>query len=52
MAHLATLGTVDLQRLRECFEYELTVEPENRDRIEEILDFIGRTLKEKLAPKN
>ena len=48
-AHLQTLGTVDLQRLRECFEYEYQVEPDNRDRINEILTFIADVLKEKLC---
>lgn len=47
-AHLQTLGTFDLQRLRDCFEYEYKTEPDNRDRIEEILNFIAEVLKEKL----
>lgn len=47
-AHLSTFNTYDLQRLRDCFEYEYQVEPENRERIQEILDFIGDALKVKL----
>lgn len=46
--HLKTLGTTDLQRLRQCFEYELTLKSSDNARVNEILDFIGVVLKEKL----
>lgn len=46
--HLQTLGTRDLQRLRECFEYELTIRADDKDRIEEILEYIEKVLREKL----
>ncbi len=46
--HLQSLEVFELQRLRECFEYEYSTEPENRERIREILDTIEETLRQKL----
>ena len=46
--HLNTLEVSELRRLRECFEYEYSTEPENRVQIREILDSIEEILRVKL----
>lgn len=45
--HLSAFNIYDLERLKECFEYEYSIEPENRDAINEILDCIKTAIKDK-----
>lgn len=45
--HLKKQNVYDLERLRECFNYELKIEPENKDAIEEILESIEQILQER-----
>ena len=45
--YIRDFNIYDLERLKVCFEYELKIEPENKDRIEEILGCINDALAEK-----
>ena len=45
--HLSTFNIYDLERLKECFEYEYSIEPENRDAISEILKSIKTAIEDK-----
>ena len=45
--HLSEMSLYDLYRLRECFSYSYRVEPDNRDRIQDILDHIDVVIEHK-----
>lgn len=44
---LRDLNLYDLERLRECFTYELSIEPENEEDLKEILQFIMQEIETK-----
>ncbi len=45
---LQELNLYDLERLRECFKYELSIEPENEEDLTEILQFIMQEIDKKV----
>ena len=45
--HLSMMQLYDLYRLRECFSYSYRIEPENRERIQDILDHIDSVIEHK-----
>ncbi len=45
--YIREFNIYDLERLKTCFEYELTIEPENKERIEQILNCINISIAEK-----
>ena len=45
--HLSGMATYDLNRLKQCFLYSKKYEPENRERIEDILEHIDHVLKDR-----
>lgn len=45
--HLSMMPLYDLYRLRECFSYSYRIEPENQERIQDILDHIDSVIEHK-----
>ena len=44
--HLKKLNIYDLERLKDCFEYEYEIHPEKKDDIDTILEHITKLLTE------
>ena len=49
LSHLVDLNEYDLERLRECFVYELKIHPENEKDIKDIIAHIMIAIDKKVA---
>ena len=44
LKHLSQFNIYDLERLQKCFEYELTIRPQDANEIQDILNHIQKAI--------